>query len=284
MVVCDIGELARLATVMQEEENCSILVGLLKEQGGTVQDGPAEALAIYATLITAQVRSLAKSDSVGRVFLDGRTGIPDLANSEAVSRATQAQALRYTGVGVHVAVFEGGPENLKDLEYAGRYVSSPEASDYARLTSAIIKNTEPGKPNGYALQCSLYSASSWDNAALQWAIDSPQSCTVISQSFHRGSEGAQDGEGSSSLSADDILKDHIATQWPYSTIVHAAGNIFQVIEYVNYKGFNTLSVSGHDDNATAMAGDWVFKNPASPTGDRELLSLPRMALQLLLLG
>ncbi|KAH8645562.1 peptidase S8/S53 domain-containing protein [Tricladium varicosporioides] len=253
----------------------SDVVDILKKLGGTVKDTPEEALAIYASLTVSQARKLAKSDGIGKAFLDDRTGVLDLVDSLAVAHATEAQALGYTGVGVHAAVFEAGPSDLADLQFAGRFQPNPPASAHARLTSAIVKNVEPGKPHGYAPNCLLYSANSYDNAALQWAVRPPQSCTVISQSFHRLSSEGQDEQGSPSMSADDVLKDHLATMAPFPTIVHAAGNlgITPLIEYVNHKGFNTLSVGSHDDHATAMAGSSVFKNPASPHGDRELPEL-----------
>jgi len=64
--------------------------------------------------------------------------------------------------------------------------------------------------------------------------------------------------------------------------VQAAGNYWEgddddidppVDEYVNHKGYNTLSVGNHDDAAAAMSGDSVFRNPSSTHGDRELPEL-----------
>jgi Subtilase family len=61
--------------------------------------------------------------------------------------------------------------------------------------------------------------------------------------------------------------------------VHAAGNFWAddpddidppSSEYVNHKGFNTISVGNHDESALAMSGTSVFRNPDSPHGDREL--------------
>jgi hypothetical protein len=105
-----------------------------------------------------------------------------------------------------------------------------------------------------------------------------QHCTVISQSFHHGSEPSGSG-----LQADDLLKDWLALHWPYPTILQAAGNYWlgdddhitpPSDEYVNHKGYNSLAVGNHDDTASAMAGDSVFRNPSSnawrsrATGDR----------------
>jgi subtilisin family serine protease len=97
---------------------------------------------------------------------------------------------------------------------------------------------------------------------------------VISQSFHRSSE-ARSGD----LQSDDVYKDWLAVRWPYPTVVQAAGNYFvgdddgigpPASEYVNHKTFNGLVVGNHDDTATAMSGDSVFRNPTSPRHDREL--------------
>src|SRR5262249_34025603 len=41
-------------------------------------------------------------------------------------------------------------------------------------------------------------------------------------------------------------------------------------EFVNHKGYNTLSVGNHNDNANAMDGSSVFRNPETTMGDREL--------------
>jgi hypothetical protein len=81
------------------------------------------------------------------------------------------------------------------------------------------------------------------------------------------------------MSFDDIYKDWLALQWPYPTICQASGNYWQGDadniqpprdEYVNHKGYNGLTVGNHDDSASAMAGDSVFRNPTSTHGDREL--------------
>jgi subtilisin family serine protease len=184
----------------------------------------------------------------------------------AVAQANQALALGHTGSGVRVAVFEDGPSDLTNLRYEARYQANPSASAHARLTSAIIKNVEAQKPHGYAPDCSLYSANSYDNAALNWAIQE-QTCTVVSQSFHRDTE-----QTSGELSGDDLLKDWLALRLPFPTIIHAAGN-GAASEYVNHKGYNTISVGNHDDQALAMAGSSVFRNPPSLHSDRELPEL-----------
>lgn len=249
---------------------------VLEELGAEVPEQPDDHVPmVHATLSVEQVRRLARSDAVGAVFLDDRTAITDLGNSIAVAHSDRAQNLGFDGTGVRVAVFEDGPSDTKNLSLAGRYTGTPSASDHARLTHAIVKNTEARKPHGHAPDCDLYSANSSSNDALRWAV--AQGCTVISQSFHRGSE-----PGASGLQADDVLKDYLALHWPYPTIVQAAGNFWlgdpdgispPSAEFVNHKGFNTLALGNHNDTASAMAGDSVFRNPASPHGDRELPEL-----------
>ena len=98
-----------------------------------------------------------------------------------------------------------------------------------------------------------------------WALEDSQCCTVINQSFHR-----EPYETFGELSPDDILKDYLITQWPFPTIVQSAGNIGQVPEFVNHRGYNSISVGNHDDTAKAMAPNSAYLNPTSSYGDREL--------------
>ncbi|MDN5860091.1 MAG: S8 family serine peptidase [Pseudonocardia sp.] len=234
---------------------------------------------VRVTLPAAAVRELAHAEGVGAVFADDRDGILDLADSIAVARSDRAHSLGFTGRDIRVAVFENGPRTTTNLALAGRFDPTPSASnaedEHARLTHAIVANTQPNRPHGHAPDCRLFSANSTDNDALRWAVR--QGCTVISQSFHRGSE-----PGGAGLQADDILKDHLALRWPYPTICQAAGNYFTGDddgidpprdEFVNHKGYNTLAIGNHNDDATAMSGSSVFRNPSSPHGDRELPEL-----------
>jgi hypothetical protein len=252
------------------------LLTALERLGADVRERPDDDVPlVHATLPVKQVRELARADRVGAVFLDDRTAVNDLGDSIAVARSDKAHALGFDGTGVRVAVFEDGPSVTTNLVFAGRYTTTPSASNHARLTCAVVKNTESGKPHGHAPDCDLHSANSSDNAALRWAAQ--QGCTVISQSFHRGSE-----PGGAGLQGDDVLKDYLALRWPYPTIVQAAGNFWKgdadgieppSDEYVNHKGFNTLSIGNHDDTAGAMSSDSVFRNPTSTHGDRELPEL-----------
>jgi Subtilase family len=228
---------------------------------------------VSLTASVAQIRALARDRSIGAIHFDDRTAIVDLKDSIAVARSDRAHTSGFDGTGIRVAVWEDGPSVTTNLTFAGRFVPAPSASNHARLTSAIIKNTEANLPHGHAPDCDLYSANTSGTDALRWAVRD-QHCTVVSQSFHRGSE-----PGGSGLQSDDLLKDWLALRWPYPTILQAAGNFWQgdadniqppEDEYVNHKGYNSLAVGNHDDTAAAMAGDSVFRNPASSHGDREL--------------
>jgi Subtilase family. len=228
---------------------------------------------VRATATVGQVRELARSDIAGVISLDDTTEIPDLGNSIAIARSDLAHTAGFDGTGVRVAVWETGPSVTTNLTFANRFTAMPGASDHARLTSAVVKNTEAGKPHGHAPDCDLYSANASGVDALRWAVRD-QHCTVISQSFHRSTE-----PGGAGLQSDDLLKDWLALRWPYPTILQAAGNYWlgdadgispPEDEFVNHKGFNSLAVGSHDDSAGAMAGDSVFRNPSSTHGDREL--------------
>ena len=243
----------------------------------------ADALApvIYADLTREEIVTTTKDPEVLAVYAYEPEGIEDLGDSMAIANADDVHSLGYKGKGIRVAVWENNPDDTSNLSIAGRYKSSGYAtSAHARHTHGIVKNIESGKPHGHAPACSLYSANTKDLDALRWAAHDI-GCTVISQSFHRSSE-----PGSSSMSYDDIYKDWLALHWPYPTICQAAGNYWQgdadniqppSDEYVNHKGYNGLAVGNHDDNATAMSGDSVFRNPSSAHGDRELPRLLRTA-------
>lgn len=241
------------------------------------QDKPDDGFPIVrATATAAQLRTLARNPAIGVIHFDDTSAINDLNNSIAVARSDRAHLLGFDGTGIRVAVWEDGPSVTTNLAFAGRFSTSPAASNHARLTSAVIKNTEQNLPHGHAPDCDLYSANSADIAALRWAVRD-QHCTVVSQSFHRNSE-----PGGAGLQSDDLLKDFLALRWPFPTIVQAAGNFWQgdadniqppENEFVNHKGFNSIAIGNHDDTAAAMSGDSVFRNPTSAHGDRELPEL-----------
>jgi len=221
----------------------------------------------------AAIQELAGRDEVAGLYLHETEGIDDLGDSIAIARSDVVHGAGETGSGIRVAVWESGPTSTTDLVIAGRFSTSPSTSDHSQNVHAIIRNSESGEPNGHAPGCSLYSANDKGRDALTWAVRD-QECTVVNQSFHRSSE-----PGSGDLSSDDLYGDWLALHWPYPLIVHAAGNFFSgdsdninppSDEFVNHKGFNTISVGNHDDSAAAMATSSVFRDPTSPHGDREL--------------
>jgi hypothetical protein len=218
---------------------------------------------VFGTIAASRAVELAESDDVAAIFLHRIDGVDDLGNSIAIANADDAHNAGFTGNGINVAVYERGPDDETNLNVVARYDNSPSTSQHARLTHAIIQNTQPRAPHGHAPDCDLHSANSYDLDALRWAVDD-QDCTVISQSFHRDDE-----QTSSELSFDDIYKDHLVLHWPYPAICEAAGNGADT-EYVNHKGFNRLTVGSHNDAASSMASSSVFRNPASSHGDREL--------------
>lgn len=228
---------------------------------------------VVLELPAGAILNLAKDRRVARVLLHEIDGVEDLGNSIAIARSGAVHTAGDTGDGVRVAVWERGPTSTADLVIAGRFRNNPTMSDHSQNVHAIIRNDEENAPHGHAPGCSLYSANSFKRSALTWAVED-EDCTIINQSFHRSSEPRSD-----SLSSDDLYGDWLALQWPYPLIVHAAGNFWDddpddidppSDEYVNHKGYNTISVGNHNDNADAMSGSSVFRNPSSPHGDREL--------------
>ena len=186
------------------------------------------------------------------LFLAPERPVDDLSNSLKVSGADTVISAGTKGAGVRVAVWEPGPDSTSNLTISGFFDTAQSAtSTHARMTNGIIKNKESGKPKGYAPSCTLFSANSYDRAALDWAVGQ-QNCTVISQSFHDDAEQTSD-----SLSFMDVYKDWLALRPPYPTIVMASGNGTST-EYVNHKSFNTVTVGSHDDTAAAMAGEPCF--------------------------
>jgi hypothetical protein len=242
-------------------------------RGGKVVKVDELAPLVTVKVPAQMVKKLAALDNVGALLLCEEEGIEDLGNSIAIARSSTVHSAGETGSGVRVAVWEQGPASDANLEIAGKYQADPATSDHSQNVHAIIRNKEEGSPDGHAPGCSLYSANAFQRAALTWAIKD-QDCTVINQSFHRSSE-----PGSGSPSSDDIYGDWLALHWPYPLIVHAAGNFWNgdsdnidppSSEYVNHKGYNTISVGNHNDDASAMSMSSVFRNPVSSHSDREL--------------
>ena len=239
------------------------VVGILREHGAADPRPDPDVPVVYAEIPARSISQLEKRDEVAALFLHETKGELDLTNSMAIAQSDKVQSnLSITGKGVNVAVYEDGPDDTTNLSITASFLTNPATSQHARHTHGIIKNVEPNQPHGHARACNLHSANSMDLAAITWAART-RGCTVISQSFHRDAE-----QTSSGLSFDDMFKDYLVLQWPYPTILQAAGNGAST-EFVNHKGFNSLAIGNHNDAASGMAGDSVFRNPASPHGDRE---------------
>ena len=229
---------------------------------------------VYTQLNLEEIKDIADSDEVLALFLYESEGIEDLSDSIAIANSNDVHSLGQKGAGVRVAVWENGPDDASELIIQAFFdPAQTNTSDHSRHTHAIIKNNDSGNPKGHAPSCILYSANNKSLSALAWAAKE-RGCTVISQSFHRASE-----PGSPTLSFDDIYKDWLALQWPFPTILQAAGNFWEddpdnidppESEYVNHKGYNSLAVGNHNDSADAMSGSSVFRNPSTSHGDREL--------------
>jgi hypothetical protein len=246
---------------------------MLREIGAEEPRADAHVPVVYADLPAAAVRELQGRDEICAVLLHETRGEVDLANSMAIAQSDTVQSsLSINGSGVNVAVYEDGPDSTADLAITASFSSSPATSDHSRHTHGIIKNTEANKPHGHASGCNLHSANTMSLDAITWAAHD-RGCTAISQSFHRDAE-----QTSSGLSFDDMYKDWLVLHWPYPTILQAAGNGSST-EYVNHKGYNSLAIGNHNDAASAMAGDSVFRNPSSGHSDRELPELTANGVQ-----
>jgi hypothetical protein len=221
---------------------------------------------VHADLAPPEILRLSGMEEITGIFLRETKGIPDLDDSIEIHNSDDVHDLGQKGSGIRVAVWEEGPDNTSNLSIKGQFDTSASAptSSHSRLVHAVIKNTQ-ASAKGHAPACNLYSANSYDNDALDWALETPE-CTVINQSFHRDSEQTSD-----SLSSDDIYKDWLILHWPFPTILQAAGNDSNPgVEYVNHKGYNSLTVGNHNDDASSMSGTSVYRNPSSNHSDREL--------------
>jgi Subtilase family len=246
---------------------------IVKELGAREVRLDDAAPVVFGRVRKRDVQRLARRREVAAVFLYDPEGIEDLGSSIAVANSDDVHAAGPKGARVKAAVWESGPTSTADLVIEDRFDSTPTTSDHSQHVHGIIKNKEANKPHGHAPECLLHSANSKDLDALRWAVKDKR-CTVINQSFHRPSE-----PGSGSLSFDDVYKDWLILNPPYPTIVQAAGNFWSgdpdgisppSSEFVNHKGYNSLAVANHDDSASSMSSDSVFRNPTTPHADREL--------------
>ena len=236
-----------------------------------------------------QLQRLLENKKIQFAFPVDRKYIDDLSNALQISSADYVQNnYGLSGDGVRVAVYEASPADTSNLNIVDFYDNTPSSSsNHATNVTAIIQNTQSGNPNGFAPKCSMYSANDYDIDAIEWAVLDKR-CSIINQSFHTSSE-----PHSADLTREDKIKDYLAYHYPYPTIIHAAGNFWNgdpdnVIppssEYVNHKGFNTISIGNHNDTASAMSSSSVFRNPDSPHNDRELPELSANGTGLSLLG
>ena len=142
-----------------------------------------------------------------------------------------------------------------------RAVLSSPATAHARHTHGIIKNIEANAPHGHAPGCKLHSANTMDLAAMRWAAHD-----------RAAPSSARASTATASRPTGHVVRRHLqglarpALALPDD--LQAAGN-GAATEFVNHKGFNSLTVGNHDDAAGAWP-DSVFRNPASTHGDREL--------------
>jgi hypothetical protein len=133
-------------------------------------------------LSKSQIQKLEKEEEVVKIYLLEIKPILFLQSSMDDAETTPVHTAGVKGSGVKVAVWEGSPDNWNNLSVTEAYDLSPEdVTDHARLTTAIIKNRQRSGPNGYAPDCVMHSANSYDLDALKWALE--KECTVISQSW-----------------------------------------------------------------------------------------------------
>jgi len=245
-------------------EMSDLVADLAHERGATEIVVDDVAPVVYARMTPDAIKKLQRRKEVAALFLHDTSVVLDLKDSMAIAQSDKVQSnLSFTGKDVNVAVYEDGPDVTTNLSITAQFLSSPATSFHSRHTHGIIKNIEANRPHGHAKDCNLHSANSGDLAAIKWAAQT-RGCTVISQSFHRDSE-----QTDSDLSFDDKYKDWLVLHWPYPTILQAAGNGAST-EFVNHKGYNSLTVANHDDTAGSVASDSCFRNPSSGHSDREL--------------
>jgi hypothetical protein len=244
---------------------CQHVAALLEKQGATRVTVDSLAPVVYAQITPAVLAWLQRRRDVLSIFHVEPRGIDDLDDSIAIANTDDVHNAGEEGDRTRIAVWERGPDITTNLDVEDQFSAAATTSAHSRLTHGIIKNIQADAPNGHAPECLLFSANKYDRAALRWAVDDAD-CTVISQSFHRNEE-----ETSGDLSFDDIYKDWLALRWPYPTILQAAGNDASPdVEFVNHKGYNSLTVGNHNDTAGAMSATSVYRNPTTSHGDREL--------------
>jgi hypothetical protein len=221
-----------------------------------------------------RVKQLAASTQVAMLFSYDPKALTDLDDCMEIAGADLVQATGLTGKDVKVAVWESSPDDTSELSITAKFSTeegfSPSVSDHARLVTGIIKNKSDGN-KGFAPGSKMHSADDGDLDALDWAIDKKK-VSAVNQSFHRFDEQLD------IVSFDDIYKDYKLLHYPWTLIVHAAGNWVAsnspgdsvVEEWVNHKCYNHINVGNHNDAATTMSGSSCFINPTTTHEDREL--------------
>ena len=243
-------------------------------------DNGANSPFVTVELSREQLSDLAASPLVRMLLAHDPKMQEDLATSLAISNADDVQAAGTTGSGSRVAVWEGRPTSTANLNISASYSAfagiTPSTSNHAQNVSAIINNNTAVA--GYAPDSTFFAADSSVIAALDWALDTER-VSALNQSFHRN---AEIGDG---MQADDLYKDYKILHYPWPTIVQAAGNwcpsgssCFEggsdvTDEFVNHKGYNSISIGNHNDTASQMSASSCFVNPTSPHSDRELPEL-----------
>lgn len=253
----------------------------IERAGVQVQRVSALLPLFFARASKGAIEFLKRDPLVLGIFFNDRSYHEALNTSLSKSGAAEAQNANMTTLGkdIKVAVWENAPDVITDLTIEGYYdPATPGKSSHARLVSSIIKNKEAGKSKGYAPACKLYSANLSGSdvfAPLEWAVK--QGCSVVNRSFHQDTDQVNAG-----MQLGDFITDALALRYPYPLIVQAAGNTGQpddtalgispaANEYVNHKGYNSLAVGSHDEQAERkISGFSTFRNPSSPHSDREL--------------
>ena len=280
------GEEDRVLTAVEERHRANVAQFRVRKEEAMAKLGLwdsadfAEGPFLVAKLEPQAIDELARSELVSMLMLHDPEGREDLATAMAIAGADDVQAAGISGNGVRVAVFESRPANTANLNIVDSYSAfagiTPSTSSHAQHVSAIINNSNA--VSGFAPDTSFYSADSSAIAAFNWAVDNARA-SAINQSFHRA---AEIGDG---LQADDLYKDYKILHYPWPTVVQAAGNWCPLgstcyeggsdvtDEFVNHKGFNSISIGNHNDDATEMSASSCFINPSSPHGDRELPEL-----------
>jgi len=285
-----LDEQARAALERFRQQKETVVKRLELKEGETLRHA-ADAPVVVAKLSTERIKALAQNPDVAMILLFDPVGRTDLATALSIAGADTAQANGADAKDVKVAVWEDCADNTAQLAIVSDYATTQgiacNANSHTTHVTGIVCNTSATP--GFAPKAKVYAANTMDLAALDWAVDTIR-VSALNQSFHR------DDEINDGMSSDDIYKDYKVLQYPWPTIVQAAGNwcgkgstCYESgddagDEFVNHKGFNSISAGNHDDTATSMVASSCFVNPTSPHGDRELPEICANGDQVTVLG